>query len=59
MRNHFFFLSTPKLVIGDITVDCLFSYKQTGKVMVEEFKTSITASHRSGKKHFDPIGKSQ
>ena len=33
---------TPKLGIGDTTVDCLLSCEQRGKVMMKEIKTSST-----------------
>ena len=50
---------TPKLGIGDTTVDYLLSCEQRGKVMMKEIKTSSTGSHISGEKQFNPIGKSQ
>lgn len=50
---------TPKLVKCDTAADCLLSYEQRGKLMLEQLKTAMTGSQMSGKKLIGHIGKSQ
>ena len=58
-KSKLYNLASSGSPITDTTAECMLSYEERGKEMMNKFRTRIKGTHTDGKKFFDPIKKSK